>query len=83
MLLLLVFFLLPSFSSSTDTASDGYWDRSPWKYGEGDNRLRTGVMEPSGDTTSCLAYISIISDSVIDNKEDSDLFVSEVSDNLT
>lgn len=40
-------------------------------------------MEPSGGTSSCLAYMSIISDSVIDNKEDRDPFVSEVSDDLT
>lgn len=65
------------------TVSDGYWDWSPWKHGEGDNRLWKGVMEPSGSTTSCPAYISIISDSVIDNKEDRDPFVSKVSDDLT
>lgn len=40
-------------------------------------------MEPSGGTTSCLADISIISNSVIDNKEDRDPFVSAVSDDLT
>lgn len=76
-------FLLQSFSSIADTVSDGYWDWSPWKHGEGDNRLWIGVMEPAGGTTSCLAYISIISDSVIVNKEDRDLFVSEVSDDPT
>lgn len=38
---------------------------------------------PYGGTGSCLAYTSIIPDSVIDNKEDGDPFVSEVSDELT
>lgn len=38
---------------------------------------------PSGGTSSCLAYTSIIPDLVIDNKEDEDPFVSEVSDELT
>lgn len=38
---------------------------------------------PSGGTSSCLAYTSIIPDSVIDNKADGDPFVSEVSDELT
>lgn len=35
-----------------------------WKWLEGDNRLWMGVMEPSGGTGSCLAYVLIISDSV-------------------
>lgn len=79
----LVFFLLQSFSSISDQVSDGYWDWSLWKHGEGDNRLSTGVIEPSETTTSCLAYISIISDLVLDNKEDRDPFASELSDDLT
>lgn len=37
---------------------------------------------PSGGTSSCLAYTSIIPDSAIDNKEDEDPFVSKVSDEL-
>lgn len=77
------FFLLQSFSSIAGQGSDGYWDWSLWKHGEGDNRLWTGVTEPSGSTTSCLANISIISDLVLDNKEDKDLLASEVSDDLT